>query len=63
MASVRSTSGVVLFVGLELLLDQRGARQQVGVLVGGEVGKLQVVFQGGHTSLSSSGQAGLAPGA
>src|SRR5690606_13678272 len=37
--------GVVLLVGLELVLDDRGALEQVGVFVGGQVGELQVVFQ------------------
>jgi hypothetical protein len=38
--------GLVLFVGLELLLDERGAFEQVGVFVGAEVVELQVVFHG-----------------
>src|SRR3990167_241775 len=37
---------VVLLVGLEFLLDQRGALEQVGVFVGGEVVELQIVFHG-----------------
>src|SRR6478735_11589972 len=39
--------GLVLFVGLEFLLDQRSARQDVHVLVGREVRELQVVPDGG----------------
>ena len=50
--------GVVLFVGFEFLFNQRGAGEQVVVLGSGEVGKLQVVFQGGHTNPFSSGVCG-----
>ncbi|KAF5289491.1 hypothetical protein FQR65_LT20825 [Abscondita terminalis] len=39
---------VVLLVVLELLLDQGRAFEQVGVLVGREVGKLEIVLDGGH---------------